>query len=161
MPWEPIDRQLIARTCGDLDDSLTPFQTLAAELGIAEEDVLARLRSYRTTGALRRFGAIVRHQRMGYLENGMTVWEAPEVELPRIGARIAAFPEVSHCYERPPMPDWPYNLYAMVHGCSRPACLAIIARIAEAVAITNYRVLFSTREFKKSSRVYFAEATDE
>ena len=75
-----------------------------------------------------------------------------------MGARLAACPEISHCYERPRMPGWPYNVFGMIHGTDREDCLNLAARIATEVGIAEYRVLFSGREFKKTSMVYFPDA---
>ncbi|MHB9130842.1 MAG: siroheme decarboxylase subunit beta [Armatimonadota bacterium] len=154
---DQIDRALIARVCDDLGDSLYPFRAIADELHITEEEVLMRLTRLREQGILRRFGAILRHQRAGFVANGMSVWDVPQNDVERVGERMTACPEISHCYERQPLPDWPYNMYAMIHATTREACEAIAAGLAEELGIERYRVLFSVREFKKTSMQYLAK----
>ena len=151
------DRKLIRRVCGDLGEGLHPFADLAAELGMDEEDVIARLKDYRDTGALRRFGAVLRHQRAGFSANGMSAWDVPDGRVEEVGEKLADCPEITHCYERPRMPDWDFNIYGMIHGRSEEECLAVAERVSKETGIAAYRVLFSKREFKKSSMVYFGD----
>lgn len=103
---------------------------------------------------MRRFGAILRHHQAGFTANGMSVWNIPDMQVERVGTLMAEFPEVSHCYQRPRLPDWRYNLFAMIHGRSENECRQIAERIAAATGIDDYDMLFSTREFKKSSMQY-------
>jgi len=156
---DDLDRLIIARCCGDIGESPQPFVDLATELGASVDDLLGRLRRYRETGALRRFGAILRHQKAGFSANGMSVWDVAPEDVARVGGIMAAFPEVSHCYERPRMPDWPYNVYGMIHGHSEDECLAVGRRIARETGLDEFRMLFSVREFKKTSMVYLAPDT--
>ena len=149
-----LDRRIINRVCGDIGDSLHPFREIADELGISEDDLLSRLRSYQQQGFLRRFGAILRHQNAGFVANGMSVWDVPDNEVERIGAMISEHSEVSHCYVRSRLPDWPYNMFAMIHGHSEDECRRVAANIAAETGIANYDVLFSVREFKKTSMQY-------
>jgi DNA-binding Lrp family transcriptional regulator len=158
---DELDVQIIARLCGDIGEGAEPYQIIAAELEIAEALLLERVRDYRRRGILRRFGAILRHQAAGFSANGMTVWNVAEDEVERVGQLMAAYPEVSHCYERPRIQDWPYNLYAMVHARSEAECRAIATRLAEETGITDYQILASVREFKKSSMQYRPTATTE
>jgi len=154
---DEIDRRIIARASGDLPRSPHPFLDMAHELAVGEDELLARLRSYRESGVLRRLGAILRHQLAGFVANGMSVWRVPPQEVERIGELMAACPEISHCYERPALPDWPYSVYAMIHGRSKEECLAVASRLSRDTSIREYRVLFSLREFKKTSRQYGVE----
>ncbi|MHB9024845.1 MAG: siroheme decarboxylase subunit beta [Armatimonadota bacterium] len=149
-----LDRRIISRLSGDLGESRYPFAELAAEIGVTEDELLKRLRDLQERGILRRFGAILRHQAAGISANGMSVWNVPEADAERVGTLMAAFPEVSHCYQRPPMPNWPYNLFAMIHGRTEDECRAVAERIAAAIGITDYNILFSIREFKKTSMAY-------
>lgn len=152
------DRRIIARASGDLPDSDQPFDAMAAELGYRPAFLLTRLRNYRQRGILRRFGAILRHQLAGFVANGMSVWNAFATSLERLAEVLAARPEVSHCYERPALPDWPYTLYAMIHGQSKQQCLSVAEDVARKTGVTDYRVLFSLREFKKTSWQYDLDA---
>ncbi|HEY3376847.1 MAG TPA: Lrp/AsnC family transcriptional regulator [Armatimonadota bacterium] len=157
MQLDATDRRIIARLCDDLDDSLYPYQALAAELDITETALLARLRAYREAGVMRRFGAMLRHQHAGYTANALSAWQVPDAELTRVGALLAARAEISHCYARPPLPDWPYTLYAMIHGHSQDDCRTLADRLAQQSGISDYTLLFSLHEYKKTSMRYFSE----
>jgi DNA-binding Lrp family transcriptional regulator len=157
LPLDEADRRSICRACGDLDASRTPFRTMAAEVGLPEAELLGRLAGYRHAGAMRRFGAILRHRAAGFTANGMSVWDAPEEDVQRLGEALAARPEVSHCYERPRLSNWPYNVFGMIHAKSRAACLEMARAVSRETGVEAMRVLFSGREFKKTSMVYFAE----
>lgn len=154
---DAADRQLIRAVCGDIGAGRRPFAELAERLALGEEQILERLSAYLRQGAMRRFGAMLRHQLAGFVANGMSAWDVPDDRVAEVGARIAAVGAVSHCYERPRFDDWVYNIYGMIHGGDEQACLAVAAGIARETGIGNYRVLFSSREFKKTSMVYFAE----
>ena len=149
-----LDRQLIALTCGDVGHSLNPFQELAASLDVSEDEVIQRLRKYRSNGSLRRFGAVLRHTRAGYRANGMSVWNVPDSDVARIGKALAQRPEISHCYERRRFDDWQYNVYGMIHGHTADEVLAVARSIANSLSLSDYDVLFSLREFKKTSMTY-------
>jgi len=152
--YDTTDRTLIAALCGDIGESCYPYRELAEKLRITEEEVLTRLRGYQQQGVMRRLGAILRHQQVGVAANGMSVWNVPEDDIARVAAVFAATPEVSHCYERPRLPDWPYNLFAMIHAHTEARCREHAAQLAIATGITDYDILFSIREFKKTSMVY-------
>ena len=135
-----------------------PYQALAGQLGMSEEELLATIEDWLRRGIIRRFGATVRHQDLGYVANAMIVWQVPEERIESVGAIMAGFPEVTHCYQRPAYPpDWPYNLFTMVHGRKREDCREIASRLAKAGGIDHYRMIFSTAELKKSGMKYFLE----
>ena len=157
MKLDAIDRKLIARLCGDIGDSLHPWQQIADELEISEEEVLSKLKEYKDEGILRRIGAMLRHRSAGFSANGMSAWNVPAQDVERVGKLMAAVPEISHCYERPSVADWPYSIYGMIHGTTEDEVRAVANRIAEETGIKDYEILFSGREFKKSSVHYFAE----
>lgn len=154
------DKALIRVLQGNLPFSRTPFSDLAQELGWAEEEVLARTVDLLTKGLIRRFGAVLRHQRAGFTANAMGVWQVPEEKAQEIGEKMATFREVSHCYQRPSLPDWPYNLFTMIHGRSAEECQEVMQRISKATGLDEYRMLFSQAELKKSSMQYFLEEND-
>ncbi|HEY3418185.1 MAG TPA: AsnC family transcriptional regulator [Armatimonadota bacterium] len=149
-----LDRRIISRLSGDIGEGRYPFAELAAEIGITEVELLKRLKDFQERGILRRFGAILRHQAAGISANGMSVWSVPDADAERLGTLMAGFPEVSHCYQRPRMPHWPYNLFAMIHGRSEEECRAVADRIAAATGLSDYKILFSIHEFKKTSMAY-------
>ena len=149
------DKRLLAQIQGDLPVSLDPFAEVARRAGWEEEELLLRIRGFVHRGMIRRFGAILRHQKAGYQGNAMAVWKVREDQVSRASRQMSSFPAVSHCYLRPPLPEWPYNLYTMIHGRSEKDCRRIAGRISRKTGLRNYRLLFSRREHKKSSMTYF------
>jgi DNA-binding Lrp family transcriptional regulator len=150
------DERLVWALCGDLPESLTPFEETATRLGLPEKELLARLEHLRGSGVLRRFGATVNQRKLGYLANAMAVWQVPEERIEEVVAVMVSCSAVTHCYQRQTRPGWPYNLYAMLHGKTREECEELAASIARTVGCPEYRLLFSVREFKKSSPSYSA-----
>jgi len=134
-----------------------PFARVAERLGATEETVIDRLAALRRDGLIRRFGVIVRHQELGYCANAMTVWDVPDEAVAEAGRRIAAMPGVTLCYRRPRRrPDWPYNLFCMVHGRDRAAVEAAVDRITRDAGLERLprALLFSLRRFKQRGAHY-------
>lgn len=150
-----LDRALVRELQEGLPLVKRPFLAIAQKLGMSEAEVLARVRELIERGVIRRFGAAVRHQDLGYVANAMVVWRVPDERVPEVGRIMASFPEVTHCYERARAPGWPYNLYVVLHGRTEEQCREAAARIAEAAGVSDYQLLFSTAELKKSSMKYF------
>ncbi|MBP2031051.1 DNA-binding Lrp family transcriptional regulator [Methanohalophilus levihalophilus] len=130
--------------------SSSPFADIAEELGISEQEVVDRLELMQKEGFIRRFGASIAHRQIGINANAMCVWNVPDESVEKVGEIMASFPEVTHCYERPRYPNWPYNMFTMVHSYSRDECIEVATKISEAVGIDDYSLLFSEREFKKT-----------
>jgi DNA-binding Lrp family transcriptional regulator len=149
------DRQLLSQIQGDLPLVLTPFASIAQKTGWDERRVLRRIRGLIRRGIIRRFGAILRHQKAGYRGNAMIVWKVPEDRILEVSQAMASFPAVSHCYLRTPLLEWPFNLYTMVHGKNDVDTRRMAREISRKTGIRVYRVLFSKREHKKSSMTYF------
>ena len=155
------DKKLISQIQGDLPLSRTPFSDLALRLGWEEGEFLRQIRDLKRRGVIRRFGAILRHQIAGYLGNAMVVWKVDPEEIQRVSRAFASFPQVSHCYLRRPQSGWPYNIYTMVHGKRETDCRRIAREMARKTGVKEYRLLFSKREFKKSSMLYFGEKEEQ
>ena len=153
---ENIDKKIIGLIQKDLPVHPRPFAVLAEKIGISEETFIERVKRLKKTGVIRRFGATLRHQKAGFKANAMIAWKAPEGIIRELGKTLARFREVSHCYHRAPKGDWPYNLYTMVHGGSRNECREIAERMSSTTGLAEYAVLFSEKEFKKTSMEYFA-----
>ncbi len=154
---DELDRRIVLATQAGLPLVAEPYAQLAAGLGIGEAELLDRLRAMLADGRIRRIGAVPNHYRLGYRSNGMTVWDVPDGRVMQLGEQIGALPFVSHCYRRPRHPpDWPYNLFAMVHGRSRDETDAKAARVAEEIAALlgepcrDWRVLYSSAILKKT-----------
>jgi DNA-binding Lrp family transcriptional regulator len=153
---EDIDKKIISQIQKDLPVHPKPFALMAEKIGISEEAFIERVKHLKREGIIRRFGATLRHQEAGFKANAMIAWKAPEGIISEMGKTLARYREVSHCYHRAPKGDWPYNLYTMVHGGSRNECREIADRMSSATGLTEYAVLFSEKEFKKTSMEYFA-----
>ncbi len=150
-----MKQKIIKELQGDLPLSPHPFREIAQRIGSTEDEVLALVSKYVKEGVIRRLGAMLAHQRLGFVANGMGVWRVPEEEVARVAEIMVSYPEVSHCYERPVSAAWPYNLYTMIHATSRKQCEQVAAGISQATGIKDFRLLFSTRELKKTSMVYY------
>jgi siroheme decarboxylase len=153
-----IDVETIRATQGPMPVLPEPYAPAAERLGTSQEDVLARLQSLREREGLRRVAAILYHRRAGFSANGMGVWKVPEDDVLATGRRMAAFRGVSHCYQRPTYPDWPYSVFTMAHGRSKEECDAILDSIAETTGISERATLYSSTEFKKVRMLYFTDA---
>lgn len=157
MTLDALDREIINALSGDISGSKRPYKDIADRLDMNEQELLRRVRGYEEKGLLRRMGAMIAHRVAGVDANGMIVWDVPESRVEEIGSKLASVPEVTHCYARRRHPDWPYNLYTMVHGRTRRACERIAERLSKKVGVERYKVVFSTREFKKTSPRYFVK----
>ncbi len=153
MSIDAIDRRLIEATQAGLPLTPSPYADIAARIGLTEDEVMDRLRALRAEGAVRRIGLAPNHYALGMAANGMTVWDVDDAQAEGLGARVGALDFVTHCYLRPrALPDWPYNLFAMVHGADRDEVerkRAAVAAILGA-ACRGSDVLYSTRILKKT-----------
>lgn len=138
-----------------------PFAVLAEHTGLEESTVIALIKAWRGEGLIKRFGVIVRHHELGFVSNAMVVWDLPDEEAERIGRLFAAEPEVTLCYKRRRhLPQWPYNLYCMIHGRSRAEVEAAVVRLRDRLGLDEVRheVLFSRRRFKQRGALYIRQA---
>ena len=128
-----------------------PYQILGEMVGMSEQEVVDRLQALQDEGIIRRFAATIGHRALGIVANAMIAWRAPSEDIERAGELLGSVDEVTHCYERATTPDWPYNLYTMVHSTSKEDCLDRARRLSQLSGIAEYRVLFSEFEYKKTS----------
>lgn len=150
---DTTDRRLIVETQGGLPLVSRPYHVLAERLGLAPADVMARMQRLLDVGIVRRIGAVPNHYALGYRGNGMSVWDVSDELVRTLGAKIGALDFVSHCYHRPRiLPDWPYNLFAMVHGRDRAEVEIKVAAIVRLLGAADrgHAVLYSTRILKKT-----------
>ncbi|GAB6097719.1 hypothetical protein JCM14469_39730 [Desulfatiferula olefinivorans] len=152
-----LEKKVIAAIQGDIPVSENPYLELAETVGVSVDEFLTVLKGLADRGVIRRFGATLRHQKSGFTANAMVAWQVDEDKVQTVGETMAAFSEVSHCYRRDPAPDWPYNVYTMVHATSEDDCLDTARRISEATGVSVYSVLFSRKELKKTSMKYFTD----
>jgi len=158
-PYDEDDKAVIKALQGPMAAVERPYDEAAAELGIATEDLLERLRSMVDRKILRRVAAILYHRRAGFSANGMGVWKVPDEQIMEVGARMASFRGVSHCYQRPTYEDWPYSVFTMAHGRSKQECDAVLDSIAEDCGIVpdGRATLYSSTEYKKIRLHYFTD----
>jgi DNA-binding Lrp family transcriptional regulator len=137
-----------------------PFARLASDVGVTERELLDFARAH-LGGALRRYVATFRHRALGIRGNAMTCWRVPEARLEEVGHRMASAPEVSHCYARVAPESFPYRLYTMIHGPDRAACVDIASRLGRQAGLSDFLLLYSTHEYKKTRLRYFVPELDE
>ena len=150
---DELDRRLIVATQAGLPLVSRPYHVLAKQLGSSAAEIQARLQRMLDQGVIRRIGAVPNHYAIGYTANGMSVWDVDDALVDAMGARIGALSFVTHCYRRPRSPpDWPYNLFAMVHGSNRAEVELKRAQIAALLgnACRSHDVLYSSRILKKT-----------
>ena len=150
---DATDRALIVATQGGLPLVAQPYEVIGEQLGIAGSEVVRRLQARLDTGVIRRIGVVPNHYAIGWTANGMTVWDVADERVDDLGSRVGVLDFVTHCYRRPrALPEWPYNLFAMVHGSSRDEVRAKAGRIAELLGADcrSSDILFSSRILKKT-----------
>ncbi len=148
-----LDRRIVLATQAGLPLDARPYHWLAAELGVEPDVLMERFRVMLHEGRIRRIGVVPNHYRLGYSANGMSVWDVPDEDIEAIGKQVGELDIVSHCYHRPRrLPDWPYNLFAMLHGHSQEEVRNKVEQIAQLLGdkARRHDVLFSTRILKKT-----------
>jgi len=151
------DRELIAAIQQGLPLVSRPYATIGAQLGLGEPEVIARLAELQDAGMIKRMGVVVRHRALGYRANAMVVWDVPDERVDELGQQLGRQDCVTLCYQRPRRaPDWPYNLFCMVHGRDRDDVLACIRGMIEGLGLEalEHAVLFSGRRFKQRGACY-------
>lgn len=154
------DLMLVETLCGGLPLVAQPYAELGRRAGLSEAEVLAGIRRLIDGGVIKRFGVIVQHRKLGYIANGMSVWNIPDERVSDVGEQMGTFPFVTLCYRRPRyLPDWPYNLFAMVHGSDRATVLEQVGEIARSLKLEGMQrdVLFSAQQFKQCGARYDAK----
>jgi siroheme decarboxylase len=148
-----MDRALVIATQEGLPVSERPYQIIADELGITEDEVICRLEKMLEHGVIRRIAVIPNHYRIGFKANGMTVWNVEDEDIKRLGRQIGELPYVSHCYQRPRHePYWSYNLFAMVHGTERAQVEERAEKLKAILgdACLGNEILYSSKILKKT-----------
>jgi siroheme decarboxylase len=158
-PYDERDIAVIRALQGPMDPVERPYDEAATAVGMDTGAFLDHLRGMVERKLLRRVAAILYHRRAGFSANGMGVWKVPEEEIMETGRRMASFRGISHCYQRPTYPDWPYSVFTMAHGRSKEECDAILDSIAEECGMDpdDRATLYSSTEYKKIRLHYFTE----
>jgi DNA-binding Lrp family transcriptional regulator len=158
-PYDDSDVAVIRALQGPMAVVDRPYDDAATEVGMSTDGFLHHLEGMVERRLLRRVAAILYHRRAGFSANGMGVWRVPEDRVLEVGKRMAAVRGISHCYQRPTYPDWPYSVFTMAHGRSKPECDAILDHIADEHGLhdSDRAVLYSSTEFKKVRLHYFTD----
>ena len=151
--WDTVDRAIIEATQAGLPLTSMPYDEVAQRIGVTPSVVMARLQQMLDRGLIRRIGLVPNHFALGWKFNGMTVWDVADEAVDQLGAQVGALPFVTHCYRRPRfLPEWPYNLFAMIHAKSRDDAQDKIDQISALLGADcrAHSTLFSTRILKKT-----------
>jgi DNA-binding Lrp family transcriptional regulator len=133
---------------------------LGAEEDLGEEELLHLARRFQEEGIMRRYAGVLHHRSAGFVVNGMAVWKVPLTQLDKLGPAMGAFRGVTHCYQRPTYEDWPYTVFTMIHARTGPECKEVVEAIAAKTGLTDYAILYSTKEYKKVRMKYFTRELD-
>ena len=155
VPVSEFDISAIRELQEDLPMVASPFDDMARRLSIDTGRLFEIAREFQERGIMRRYSAVLHHRKAGFRANGMGVWKVPPERSEEVGKLMASNPAVTHCYERPTFPDWPYTHFTMIHATSRPGCEEVATEISSSTGIDDYTVLYSTREYKKTRVRYF------
>ena len=153
MTIDATDRKILTATQGGLPLVAQPFAVVGSWIGLDEDEVITRVTALQESGVIRRIAAAPNHYALGMTANGMSVWDVDDAMVDALGPQVGGLDFVSHCYRRPrALPDWPYNLFAMLHGHSRDEVEEKRGRVAALLgpACRSHDILYSTRILKKT-----------
>ncbi|MGA3059372.1 MAG: Lrp/AsnC family transcriptional regulator [Candidatus Bathyarchaeia archaeon] len=151
---DEIDLKLLAGMEKGITLTTAPFNDIALELGITPKEVVTRLCSLKEKCVIRRFGASLKPNSIGFSANALVAWKVPENRVQEIGTYLSKYQEISHCYERQTVNRrWDYNLYTVIHGRERAVVQSIVKEISEVTAISEYKILYSTKDLKRNVSV--------
>ena len=152
-----LDREIIKALQEDFPLCEEPYKVLAERVGISEEEFLQRVKELVAEKKIRKMGAVLRHREVGFNANALCAWNVPPDKLDDIAQVMSSHAAVSHCYDRTPAPNWNYNLYTMIHAKTRDECEQIIKELSTMTGVTNYKILYTKKEWKKTGMKYFCE----
>ncbi len=148
---DEIDRKLLASMEKGIPLTTEPFNEIALQIGITPKEVITRLCSLKEKGVVRRFGASIKPNNIGFSANALVAWKVPENSVQEIGAYMSRYQEISHCYERETVNGrWDYNLYTVIHGREREVVQRMVKEISDGIGIREYKILYSTRDLKRT-----------
>ena len=147
-------KEIIKFLQGDLPLQSNPYSELAEKLKISEDEIICQIKILKKDGYIRRFGAILSHHKIGLKSNCMCVWQVSGSKINKIALVAQSRPEISHCYTRKIFSDWPYNFYTMIHGKTKADCQKVVDELAKSVKANDYKMLFTKKQFKKTSPNY-------
>lgn len=150
---DEIDRKIVELTQSGLPLVSRPYADIAERLGVEPAEVINRMKKMQERGVIRRIAVVPNHYALGYRANGMTVWDVPDEKINELGNKVGQLDFVSHCYHRPRfLPEWPYNLFAMVHAHNRDEASLLVDKISAVIGNDDrsHDILFSTQILKKT-----------
>jgi len=154
---EPLEIAALRELQEDIALEPAPYAGMASRIGIDEARILDMANAFIDDGMARRFAAVMHHRQAGFVANAMSVWQVPEDRIEEVGYEMAGFAAVSHCYQRPTYPDWPYNLFGMLHARTKDECEVAAHAIEDQTGIHDRRMLYSTKEYKKIRVRYYTD----
>ena len=157
MPISDLDIAVIRELQEDLPLEPRPFDAMAERLGMTTGELFQWADEAQERQIMRRFSAVLHHRKAGFRSNAMAVWRVPEDRADEVGLKMAESPWVTHCYQRPTFPDWPYTHFSMIHATTQEQCERVAEELSGATGIDDYRMLYSYREYKKTRVRYFVE----
>ncbi len=152
---DSTDKQLIAELQENLPLTSRPYAEVADNIGIEENEVLKRLKKMQAEGILRRIAPLVAQKKSGFKNNAMVVWQVPEEKCDSMGQKLATFEFISHCYRRPTTPDWPYQIFTVVHARNEEDLQAKVEQLETAIEYIDWKILRTEEKLKKASLQYF------
>jgi siroheme decarboxylase len=153
-----LDKQLIIAIQDGLPLTASPYAEIAKQINQTEAVVIQRIKELQEKGIIKRLGVVVKHRALGFKANAMVVWNIPDTQVKELAHRLAGFDCITLCYQRPRrLPDWPYNLFTMIHGKDRDSVLKRLDDIVEILELQDiqHQPLFSTKQFKQRGGHYF------
>ncbi len=151
------DKNIIKALQEDFPLCEEPYKILAERVGISEEEFLRRVRELVDEKKIRKMGAVLRHREVGFKANALCAWNVSPDKLDDVAQTMSSNAAVSHCYDRTPAPNWNYNLYTMIHAKTRDECEKIIGELSQSTGVTDYKILYTKKEWKKTGMKYFCE----
>ena len=154
---DSVDKRVIQVLQEDFPLVEEPYKELALKAGITEKEFLHRVRRLSNEKKIRKMGAVLRHREVGFEANALCAWEVPKERIDEIAMGMSSHPAVSHCYDRDTAENWPFNLYTMIHAHTREECEEIAEQLARENGVAHRIMLYSKKEWKKTSMKYFCE----
>ncbi len=155
---DPVDIQLLRELEQGLLLVPAPFEEIGKRLGLRGDEVMERIRLLKEAGIIRKFRSRINQRKVGITANALVAWKPAGSGGNDLGKQLAAFPGVTHCYERRAVPGrWEYTHYTVHHGYSKDLVIEEVRRISDTIGCPDYAVLFSTREFKRVPNVRMRE----
>ena len=151
------DKAVIRALQDDFPLCEEPYKILAQQAGMTEEEFIDCVKNLSEQKKIRKMGAVLRHREAGFLANALCAWLVPPEKLDEVAKVMTNNPAVSHCYDRNTAPNWNYNLYTMIHAKSREECERIVKSLSAATGIEQFQILYSKKEWKKTSMKYFCD----